>query len=162
ALHRLGCMARLAQERPLRCGAAVVHRGGGGWRARTSLAVSPGRYHGVPPRGRNSQRGVAGRAPRTRRFGSASQGTVRRVALVLLFAGCTSLTVRPSYRPFPLASVDTVTGNPTAVLEAARDAVAALGMQLRNASPEEGYLETSWFDLTSRKSHRENTRPERY
>ncbi|MBI4499875.1 MAG: hypothetical protein HY700_01820 [Gemmatimonadetes bacterium] len=79
----------------------------------------------------------------------------------MLALSCTSITTRPNIRPFPLASVDTVVGDPAAVLEAARDAVTALGIQMRAASPAEGYLETRWFDLVTHRSHRSNTSPER-
>jgi hypothetical protein len=74
---------------------------------------------------------------------------------------CTSITIRPNIRPFPLAAVDTVRGNPTVVLEAARDAVVQLGMQLSRSSPQEGYLETRWFDVASHQSYGENFRPQR-
>ncbi len=74
---------------------------------------------------------------------------------------CTSITTRPSIRPFPLAAVDTVVGNPAAVIEAARASVVALGIGIAAVSAPEGYLETRWFDAAARRSHRANTNPER-
>ena len=78
-----------------------------------------------------------------------------------MIARCTSITTRPNLLPFPTASVDTVAGDPSTILEAARDSVLALGMKLQAVSPAEGYLETRWFDPATRQSHRDNTNPRR-
>jgi hypothetical protein len=79
----------------------------------------------------------------------------------ILVLSCTSITTRPNLLPFPTASVDTVVGDPSVILEAARDTVLGLGMTLRAASPAEGYLETRWFDPATRRSQRNNTNARR-
>lgn len=65
---------------------------------------------------------------------------------------CTAITLRPTYRPLPLASFDTVTAKPPDVVTAAAAEIGRLGLTVRVGAPAEGYLETRWFDLRSRMS----------
>src|SRR5206468_4329018 len=58
--------------------------------------------------------------------------------LFLAAIGCTAITVRPTYRPFPLAAFDTVTAKPPDVLSAAGEEVKRLGLSVRVMTPAEG------------------------
>ena len=80
---------------------------------------------------------------------------------LLLFVACTAITVRPSYRPFPLASYDTVTAQPPDVITAAAEEVVRLGLTVRVVTAAEGYLETRWLDLETRRSRSRVTHPDR-
>lgn len=76
-------------------------------------------------------------------------------ALGTLFAGaaaCAAGGVRPSYSPFPNARVDTVNAVPADVIQEIAARVQAEGMRLNWTSPEEGFLETQWYDLVTRES----------
>ncbi len=88
----------------------------------------------------------------------------RRLALgTSIFAvvlSCAAANTRPATRPFPLASFDTLVGQPNVLIDSARSSITRLGMQVAAVSAREGYLETRWFDARSRTSHRYNTNPE--
>jgi hypothetical protein len=56
---------------------------------------------------------------------------------------------------------DTVAAAPPAVIAAAADSLRAMGLDLRIVTPEEGYLETRWFDPGTRRSHGSNEHPTR-
>ena len=68
---------------------------------------------------------------------------------------------RPNIRPFPQAAFDTLVADPAALVDSARAAVASIGMNVRAFSAPEGYLETRWFDLQSKRSHSGNDHPSR-
>lgn len=79
---------------------------------------------------------------------------VMAVGLAAAFAvaaACAS-GVRPSYEPFPQAEVDTVNATPTQAIQELASRVGAEGIQLQWSSPEEGYLETMWYNIVSRES----------
>jgi hypothetical protein len=67
--------------------------------------------------------------------------------------------LRPSFRPFPLAPVDTVTADPGAVIGEAAIQLQKLGLVVRVDDAPEGYLETDWFDPATRHSQRSDTEP---
>lgn len=82
---------------------------------------------------------------------------VRRIPFLIVAVagvglGCTAITFRPTYRPFPLAAFDTVTAKPPDIITAAAAEATLLGLEVRVSTPAEGYLETRWFDLVSRRS----------
>jgi len=79
----------------------------------------------------------------------------------LLLLSCTAITVRPTYRPFPLAAFDTVTAKPPEVIAGAADDLARLGLTIRTVTAAEGYLETRWFDLGMKKSRPDVANPDR-
>ncbi len=74
---------------------------------------------------------------------------------------CTAITVRPTYRPFPLAVFDTLTAKPDEIIAGAVDGIAALGLVVRVATPAEGYVETRWYDVEAHRSRRTVTDPDR-
>lgn len=82
------------------------------------------------------------------------------VSCLLLFIACTAITVRPTYRPFPLATFDTVTAKPPDIVTGAAEEVVRLGFAVRALTPAEGYLETRWFDLRTRRSRSEVRAPD--
>lgn len=83
--------------------------------------------------------------------------TTRRVmgaglaAAIAVAAACAS-GVRPSFEPFPQAEVDTVSATPNAAIQELASRIGAEGIQLQWSSPEEGYLETMWYNVVSRES----------
>jgi hypothetical protein len=71
---------------------------------------------------------------------------------VILGAACAAGGIRPSYEPFPEARVDTVNAAPPAVIQEVAARVNAENMRPNFTSPEEGYLETQWFDVVAQRS----------
>jgi hypothetical protein len=67
---------------------------------------------------------------------------------VLLIAclACGAGGVRPTFRPFPQAIVDTITGEPEAIVEHISELLQEEAIELRWVRIREGYVETKWFD----------------
>ena len=80
--------------------------------------------------------------------------------IAVVAQGCTAITVRPTYRPFPLATFDTVTAKPPDIVAGTAEDVARLGFAVRVVTPAEGYLETRWFDIRTRQSRSEVRAPD--
>ena len=78
----------------------------------------------------------------------------------LLLLACTAITVRPTYRPFPLAGMDTLTAMPPEIISAAGEEVKRLGLEVRVVTAPEGYLETRWFDLRAKTSRSSVANPD--
>lgn len=78
---------------------------------------------------------------------------------VAALGACTSITTRPSFRPLPLAALDTLTADPAAVITEGAAQLRKLGLVVRAMDAREGFLETRWFDPRNHRSHRENTDP---
>jgi hypothetical protein len=72
--------------------------------------------------------------------------------LVLLGSACASGGLRPSYEPFPQARVDTVNALPAAVIQELNSAIRTENMRPQWSSPEEGFLETQWFNVVTQES----------
>ncbi len=70
---------------------------------------------------------------------------------------CAAGGVRPSYSPFEGAYVDTVGANPADVVQELVSRVSAEGFSVQWSSPQEGYLETQWYDIVNRVSGGRNT-----
>jgi len=71
---------------------------------------------------------------------------------VVIAAACAAGGVRPPYEPFPEARVDTINAAPPAVIQEVSARVNAENMRPNFVSPEEGYLETQWFDVVEQRS----------
>lgn len=71
---------------------------------------------------------------------------------VLFAAACAAGSIRPSYEPFPEARVDTLNAAPPAVIQELVARVNAENMRPNFVSPEEGFLETQWFDVVEQRS----------
>lgn len=67
-------------------------------------------------------------------------------AMVLVCVACGAGGVRPTFRPFPEALIDTVTGEPEAIVDRLAELIRAEGIELRWVRIREGYVETKWFD----------------
>jgi hypothetical protein len=72
--------------------------------------------------------------------------------LILAGAGCASGGLRPSYEPFPNARVDTVNAAPAAVIQELATRIGGENMRPQWSSPEEGFLETQWFNVVTQES----------
>lgn len=72
---------------------------------------------------------------------------------VAALAGCAALGgVRPLYGPVPGSVALELNAPPDAVTRAAAEEVQHAGLALQWISPAEGYVETQWFNVTSRVS----------
>jgi hypothetical protein len=60
--------------------------------------------------------------------------------------------LRPRYGPVPESVTLTLEGAPDAVTRAAAEEAQHAGLRVQWLSPEEGYVETQWYDLRSRES----------
>ncbi len=54
--------------------------------------------------------------------------------------------MRPTFRPFPQAIVDTVVGEPQEIVEHISELLREEAIELRWVRVREGYVETKWFD----------------
>lgn len=85
--------------------------------------------------------------------------SVRRATVTLLcaaLASCASLGgVRPLYGPVPGSVGLLIEAPPDAVTRAASEEVQHAGFSVQWLSPEEGYVETQWFNLSTRQSSTE-------
>jgi len=78
--------------------------------------------------------------------------TAAAVALVATGIACGAGGVRPSYKPFPQAKVDTVKASPSAIIQELAARILAENMQPQWSSPAEGYLETQAYNVVTRQS----------
>lgn len=69
-----------------------------------------------------------------------------------MFAACGSVNVRPYLTPLPNAFLDTLAAAPDALITATERILTFEGLRVRAASAQEGYLETHWYDPTTRRS----------
>jgi hypothetical protein len=76
--------------------------------------------------------------------------------IVLLAAACGS--VRPYVRPLPGAPTDTLPVEASQLINLLGGVLVGEGLRLRVVSPEEGYLETEWYDLEQQRPVSERTR----
>ncbi|MBI1723063.1 MAG: hypothetical protein HYR48_04060 [Gemmatimonadetes bacterium] len=83
----------------------------------------------------------------------------RWVAIAAIAAGCASLGgVRPRYGPVPGSILLQLDSLPEAVIRVLATEVQTAGLRLRFVSPEEGYLETEWYNLGTRQSEQPGAR----
>ena len=71
--------------------------------------------------------------------------------LLAVTAACAS-GIRPAYDPFPQADVDTVNATPVEVIQEIAQRMVVEDIQVQWTSPEEGYIETMWYNIVSRES----------
>ncbi|NIM49823.1 MAG: hypothetical protein GTN62_06140 [Gemmatimonadales bacterium] len=72
------------------------------------------------------------------------------MAAVLATAACGAGSIRPYLTPLPDAPTDTLAADPATLIREIAALVAVEGLRLRWSSPEEGYLETDWYDVVAR------------
>ncbi len=67
-------------------------------------------------------------------------------AIVILVAACSPVTTRPPFQPLPEALVATINAPPGRVAAAAAEWLAGEGLRVIQSSPQDGYVETAWYD----------------
>jgi len=73
-------------------------------------------------------------------------------ALLLLASACAGVGgVRPRYGALPQAAQTTIDGGPTAITQLIDNTVRGAGLQVTAAAAREGYVETAWFEIGSRR-----------
>lgn len=97
--------------------------------------------------------------------GRRSTGTtdLRAAAAVgaLLLAACGAANVRPHFGPLPGAVADTLRAEPAALIRELVRLTEREGLRIAAVSPDEGYLETDWYDTAlGRAGGRYTGRPE--
>lgn len=81
-----------------------------------------------------------------------TSGVVLTTFVVVVGVACTAVSTRPHFGPLPGAVVDTLGAGPGTVIGALAAELETLGLRVRAVSRAEGYLETAWFDPTTRGS----------
>src|SRR5256886_6967715 len=76
-----------------------------------------------------------------------------RLSACLLLAACTPATTRPPFQPYPQAPALVINARPARVIAVLDSLVAAETLQVAVTSPEDGYLETAWYDTAAKTSH---------
>lgn len=77
---------------------------------------------------------------------------MRCASLAILLLACAPGTTRPPFRPYPEALTAVVNAVPARVTAEIAAWLAAEGLQVQWASPQDGYVETAWFDTRTRQS----------
>jgi hypothetical protein len=80
-------------------------------------------------------------------------------ALPLLLAACTPVTSRPPFLPYPQAQVAVIDAPPTQLVPEAVGWLTSQGLRVQWSSPQDGYVETAWYDVRSRQSVEGQTDP---
>jgi len=84
---------------------------------------------------------------------AAIRAAALAIGLGAALAACAAMGgVRPRYGPVPESISLLLNAPPDAVTRAAAEEVQHAGLRLQWLSPEEGYLETQWYDLGSHES----------
>ena len=76
--------------------------------------------------------------------GAAALGVAASIFGIL---ACGAANVRPYVAPFAGAPIDTVRGDPAVIVGDLAGLLQAEGVTVRRQSPEEGYVESAWFDV---------------
>ena len=69
-----------------------------------------------------------------------------RLCVAVLLLGCSPVTARPAFQPFPEAAVATINAPPARVAAAAAEWLTGEGLTVIRLSPRDGYVETAWRD----------------
>jgi hypothetical protein len=77
---------------------------------------------------------------------------MRRLSACLLFSACTPATTRPFFQPYPQALTAILNARPARVIGVLDSLVAADSVAVIVASPQDGYLETAWYDTAAKAS----------
>lgn len=89
-----------------------------------------------------------GKAPRSR-----CQSAFPPIRLsALLLSACTPITSRPAFLPYPQALVAIVEAPPPRIVPEAMGWLASQGLRVEWSSPQDGYVETAWFNVRTRNS----------
>src|SRR5947208_10639982 len=72
----------------------------------------------------------------------------------LLLAACTPVTTRPDFKPDPRALVVVLNARPERVTLELETLLPAESLEVERLNLRDGYVETSWYDATRRRSYR--------
>ncbi|KPJ92884.1 MAG: hypothetical protein AMS18_06455 [Gemmatimonas sp. SG8_17] len=86
--------------------------------------------------------------PETR---SACRATVA-FGVAMVVASCGAGGIRPRFEPFPQAMADTIRGSADSITLRIGELLAAEGIEVRHLRPAEGYAETKWFDVMTKRT----------
>jgi len=89
-----------------------------------------------------------GKAPRSRC--RSAFPPIRLFALLL--SACTPITSRPAFLPYPQALVAIVDAAAARIVPEAMGWLASQGLRVEWSSPQDGYVETAWFNVRTRRS----------
>jgi len=73
--------------------------------------------------------------------------------ILVFIAACTPATMRPPFQPYPAAPGLVINARPARVIAVLDSLAVAESLQVTVTSPRDGYLETAWYDTTTRTSH---------
>ena len=73
-------------------------------------------------------------------------------AIVLVLAACSPVTTRPPFLPYPQALVTVLDAPPNRVVPEALGWLTSQGLQAQWSSPQDGYVESAWFNLRTHTS----------
>lgn len=77
----------------------------------------------------------------------------RKWVALALCAACSPVTARPPFPPLPEALVATLGAPPARVAAAAAAWLAGEGLTIDRSSPQDGYVETAWYDTRAKQAH---------
>jgi hypothetical protein len=72
--------------------------------------------------------------------------------VALLLAACTPITSRPAFLPYPQALVAIVDASAPQIVPETMGWLASQGLRVEWSSPQDGYVETAWFNVRTRNS----------
>ena len=84
---------------------------------------------------------------------------MRRFGALVLLAACTPATTRPAFLPYPQALVAVVDATPAQVVPEAVGWLVSQGLRAEWSSPQDGYVETAWYNVRTRQSAEGQTDP---
>src|SRR5439155_703586 len=73
--------------------------------------------------------------------------------ILVFIAACTPATMRPPFQPYPAAPALVINARPARVIAVLDSLAVAESLRVTVTSPRDGYLETAWYDTTTRTSH---------
>ena len=74
------------------------------------------------------------------------------VRLTALFVACTPVTTRPGFMPYPQAQVSIIDAPATRLVPEMVGWLSSQGLQVQWSSPEDGYVETAWYNVRTHAS----------
>jgi len=71
---------------------------------------------------------------------------------VLVLLACTPVTTRPGFMPYPQAQVNIIDAPATRLVPEMVGWLSSQGLQVQWSSPEDGYVETAWYNVRTHAS----------
>ena len=95
---------------------------------------------------------AGGRAVRRSEIGTLFLQPPVRLTALLAFSACTPVTTRLGFMPYPQALVSVVDAPAQRLVPEMVGWLASQGLQVQWSSPEDGYVETAWFNVRTHTS----------